>query len=101
MVGCFGDRLGRHHEAVPTICRFFGIVITMYFEEHGIPHFHAERGEHRAVISIAPVALLAGSLPKRDLRLALAWAELHRSELRANWAKARQSETLDWIEPLQ
>jgi hypothetical protein len=86
---------------VPTVSRFFGIVITMYFDEHGIPHFHAERGEHTAVISIAPTELLAGSLPKRDLRLVLAWAQLHESELLANWERAKRSEILAWIEPLR
>jgi hypothetical protein len=86
---------------VPTISRFFGIVITMYFDEHGIPHFHAEHGEHAAVISIAPTELLAGSLHKRELRLVLAWAQLHETELLANWDRARQSETLEWIEPLR
>ncbi|MEA2355446.1 MAG: hypothetical protein QOD61_1575 [Solirubrobacteraceae bacterium] len=86
---------------VPTVSRFFGIVITMYFDEHGIPHFHAECGEDAAVISIAPTELLAGSLPKRDLRLVLAWAQLHEAELLANWERARRSETLAWIEPLR
>ena len=28
--------------AVPTISTFFGIVIRMYYQEHGVPHFHAE-----------------------------------------------------------
>ncbi|MGI9081800.1 MAG: DUF4160 domain-containing protein [Thermoleophilaceae bacterium] len=76
-------------------------MITMYFDEHGVAHFHAERGEHAAVISIAPIELLAGSLPRRDLRLVLAWAQLHEEELRANWERARRSETLEWIEPLR
>jgi len=92
--------IGTMH-GVPTISRFFGIVITMYFDEHGVPHFHAERGEHAAVISIAPVELLAGSMPKRDLRLVLAWAQLHEAELLANWDRARRSEKLEWIEPLR
>lgn len=26
----------------PTISAFFGILIRMYYKEHGIPHFHAE-----------------------------------------------------------
>jgi hypothetical protein len=26
---------------VPTISRFFGIVITMYFDDHHPGHFHA------------------------------------------------------------
>lgn len=72
---------------MPTVSRFLGIVITRYFDEHGISHFPAERGEHAAVISIAPTELLAGSLPKRDLRLVLAWAQLHEPELLDNWAR--------------
>ena len=86
---------------VPTISRFFGIVITMYFNEHGIPHFHAEAGDQAAVISIGPTELLAGALPKRELRLVLAWAQLHEAELLENWNRARRSETLAWIEPLR
>lgn len=86
---------------MPTISRFHGIVITMYFGEHGVPHFHAAHGEHEAVISIAPTELLAGLLPKRELRLALAWGQLHEEELLENWARARRSETLNSIEPLR
>ena len=53
------------------------------------------------MISIAPTELLAGGLPKRDLRLVLAWAQLHESELLENWERARRSERLAWIEPLR
>ena len=73
----------------------------MYFAEHGVPHFHAQHGEHTAVISIDPVEFLAGHLPKRELRLVLAWAQLHEAELLENWARARRSEKLAWIEPLR
>lgn len=33
---------------MPTICRFDGIVIRMYFAEHGNPHFHAFKAEYSA-----------------------------------------------------
>jgi hypothetical protein len=26
---------------VPEISRFFGIVVGMFYAEHGVPHFHA------------------------------------------------------------
>ncbi len=81
--------------------RAAGLCASLYFDEHGIPHFHAEHGEHAAVISIAPTELLAGGLPKRDRRLVLAWAQLHESELLENWERARRSEKLAWIEPLR
>jgi hypothetical protein len=34
-------RPGRHDGAVPTISRFLGITIAMFFDDHGFPHFHA------------------------------------------------------------
>ena len=27
---------------MPVISTFFGIVIRMFYREHGLPHFHAE-----------------------------------------------------------
>ena len=33
---------------MPEICRFYGIVIKMYFADHAPPHFHAEYSEHEA-----------------------------------------------------
>ena len=26
---------------MPELCRFLGIVIGMFYREHGVPHFHA------------------------------------------------------------
>ena len=37
---------------MPEICRFYGIVIKMYFADHTPPHFHAEYAEHEARIAI-------------------------------------------------
>jgi hypothetical protein len=37
---------------------------------------------------------------RRELRLVLAWAELHAPELMDNWQRARAGETLLAIEPL-
>ena len=39
---------------MPEICRFLGIIITMYFNEHNPPHFHARYGDHRAEIALKP-----------------------------------------------
>jgi hypothetical protein len=35
---------------VPTICRFHGIVIAMYYDDHGHPHFHARHAGSQAKI---------------------------------------------------
>lgn len=49
---------------MPEIARFFGIIITMYYETgaHQLPHFHARCGEYRASFTIDPPALLAGAI---------------------------------------
>jgi len=52
---------------MPEICRFFGIVISMFYADRSPPHSHARYGEHRAIIEIESSALLSGSLPPRLL----------------------------------
>lgn len=70
---------------MPEICRFLGIVITMYFDEHNPPHFHVRYNEHRAVISIKNMNLLDGYLPARVRGLVEEWTELHQQELLVMW----------------
>jgi hypothetical protein len=87
--------------AMPRISSFFGIVIEMYFEDHGFPHFHAKHADGKARIRIDTLEPLSNTLPRRQLRFVLAWAELHRGELEENWKRARTGETLIEIEPLR
>lgn len=63
---------------MPEISRFLGIVIGMFYSEHGAPH--SVDIESRAV---------QGEFPRRALRLVLEWASLHESELRVNWDLVR------------
>jgi hypothetical protein len=65
------------------------------------PHFHARHADVSARIRIDEVEVIDSSLERRQLRLVLAWAELHREELLENWQRARARETLKKIEPLQ
>src|SRR5688572_9148293 len=77
-----------------------GIVITMFYDEHGRPHFHARSGEHEVSVEIGG-QIVRGRFPGRSLRLVLDWEELRRDELMANWARARQGLPLIPIEPLR
>jgi hypothetical protein len=86
---------------VPTISRFFGIVIAMFFDDHEPPHFHARHAEGSIKVRIDPVEVIDGTLGRRQRRLVLAWAELHQDELLENWRLARAGETLQEIEPLR
>lgn len=86
---------------MPAISRFFGIVIAMYFDDHGPPHFHARHAERTAKVRIDTLEVIESSLERRQLRFVLAWAELHRDELSENWRRARAGETLQQVEPLR
>jgi hypothetical protein len=86
---------------VPTISQFFGITIRMFFKDHGFPHFHARHAGREAKVRIDNLEVIDGSLGRRQLRLVLAWAELHQEELEENWRRARCRETLLEIEPLR
>jgi hypothetical protein len=90
----------RDHGRVPRISSFYGIVIAMYFRDHHPPHFHAIYAEYEAQIVIETLEPLAGALPSRALKLVQEWAEMHRAELEANWARAEAHLPLDTIEPL-
>ena len=85
--------------AMPEISRFHGIVIAMYYDEHGRPHFHARSGEHEVSVEIEPL-VVRGEFPGASLRLVLDWAEVRRAELLANWDRARRGHALVPIAPL-
>ena len=42
--------LGRNwldYLAMPELCRFLGMIITMYYDDHAPPHFHIRYGDTR------------------------------------------------------
>lgn len=86
---------------MPEISIFYGIRITINYEDHNPPHFHAEYSGNKALINIFDVTVLKGGLPKKQLKLVLAWAELHKDELLENWEYAKNHEELIKIAPLQ
>jgi hypothetical protein len=85
---------------MPRLSSFYGIVIAMYYKEHGLPHFHARYAEYDASVAIETLEVLGGSLPGRALNLVREWASLHRDELSANWERARAEAPLEEIDPL-
>ena len=85
---------------MPEICRFLGIVITMYYRDHGPPHFHAIYGDYAVTISIREESV-TGKFPTRALKLVLEWCELHKEELLENWELAQQRRALKSIAPLE
>ena len=86
---------------MPEVSRFYGIVIRMFWREHGPPHFHAAYGNARALIGIDDLAVLKGHLPARARGLVVEWASLHKAELRNAWERARRFEEPGKIAPLE
>jgi hypothetical protein len=89
---------------MPELSRFYGIIIRMYMEAgapHHLPHFHAYYQDDVAVIGLAPIELLAGSLPRRQQRLVEAWAELHERELLDDWDRLQSGQAPLPVEPLR
>jgi hypothetical protein len=88
---------------MPTISMFYGIIIRIYFApgEHNPPHVHAYYQEHKAVVDIRTCEVVDGSLPSRQKKLVLAWAELHQDELLADWNMVMNGEEPFKIEPLR
>jgi len=89
---------------MPEISRFFGIVIRMFVEPsapHHRPHFHAYYQDHVAIVAIDQLEMIAGSLPRSQQRLVEAWAEIHLSELVADWDRLQKGKPPVKIDPLR
>jgi hypothetical protein len=89
---------------MPAISMFFGIIITIFYKDvgkHNTPHIHARYQGSKASISIETGDVLAGNFPPKQLRMVLAWIEIHKDELFADWELAMNGEEPFKISPLQ
>jgi hypothetical protein len=84
---------------MPTISRFYGIVVFMNYREHAPPHFHARYQEFEVTIDIQ-TRIVRGTMPARALAMLFAWTEIHRDELLANWQRAEAGQQLVTVAPL-
>ena len=79
---------------MPELSRFLGIIITMYYNDHPPPHFHARYNEQKAIIDIQTLSILEGKLSPRILGLVVEWAALHQTEAHAKLATCQTSNTI-------
>jgi hypothetical protein len=86
---------------MPEISLFYGIKITINWNDHVPPHFHAKYGEYECCVDILNTCLLTGFMPKKQLKQILLWAELHEEEIMQDWELARLGKQLNYIEPLK
>ncbi len=85
---------------MPTLSIFYGIKVTMNYNDHLPPHFHAEYQDFEVIVDI-DTGLVTGKMPRRALNLIWAWVDEHRDELTHNWELARARKLLEPIEPLR
>lgn len=81
---------------MPTISMFYGILIRMFFKDtdkHHAPHIHAEFQGEVAVYSIPDGEVLAGHIPPTKAKLVVAWIEIHKDDLMADWELAVNGKT--------
>jgi hypothetical protein len=84
---------------MPSVCRFQGIVIYLYYNDHLPPHFHALYQGGTMEVTIDPVGILRGALPPAQTSLVLAWAQKRQQDLLVDWSLARAGQVLNPIAP--
>ena len=88
---------------MPELSRFGGMVIYMLFQDigqHHKPHVHVYYGEYEAAIAIDG-ELLAGSLPRKQLKIITGWLAYHEEEAYKAWNFAVRGEHFEKIEPMK
>lgn len=72
---------------MPTLCRFYGLVIRMYLrrKEHNPPHIHVIYGEEYAAIKIDDGEIMEGDLPPKALAMAKEWVMKNKTDLLEMW----------------
>lgn len=89
---------------MPTLSMFFGIVISMYYEDtgrHNVPHIHARYQGKSVALSLEDGSILAGEIPAKQLRFVQAWIDIHKEDLLENWQLAISGQEPFRIAPLQ
>lgn len=88
---------------MPVLSTFYGIIVRMYKENsgrHKSPHIHAEYSGDEIVVDLNG-EVLEGSIPANRLKLLLAWMEIHKEDLEANWTLLSKGEQFFRIDPLR
>jgi len=85
---------------MPTISLFYGVIISMYYNDHNPPHIHAKYQGQKAVFNLNG-DITEGTLPTKQTKLIAAWIEIHKESIMANWELARTNKPLHAIDPLR
>ncbi|HEY4171799.1 MAG TPA: DUF4160 domain-containing protein [Rhodopila sp.] len=85
---------------MPTIAYIGSIQIRIYYDDHGVPHFHAVSPDFDFKIAMEDFSIISGTghLRGRDLAAIRSWGQRHRDVLFMNWERAREGKPLQDIE---
>lgn len=89
---------------MPILSMFYGIIVSMYYldnKKHNLPHIYVKYQDQEVVICLPNGQVLEGSFPPAKLKLLVAWIEIHKDELMADWDLAVQGQPLFKIDPLK
>lgn len=86
---------------MPTLCRFDGIQIRMYWgeREHPPPHFHAFRAGEVLIVNIQDLTIRESSASAATERRVVEWANKRQNELLDNWDRLQQHQAIKPIDP--
>lgn len=85
---------------MPTICKFYGITIMIFNNDHPPPHIHIRYGNANACVRIDNGSILEGKFPRKQLNLVKEWVTKNRESLVENWNLALAHADVFKIDPL-
>lgn len=85
---------------MPSLSMFYGVIIYMYKGDHQPPHIHARYQGKEACFDLNGKKI-EGKIPKAKAKLVIAWIEIHKEELEANWELLEKEGKVCSIAPLK
>ena len=84
---------------MPEICRFYGIIIKMFFKpkEHEPAHIHAIYNEYVGIFDINTFEMIDGDLPNKAQSLVREWLQTNYAQLIEMW----NTQIITKLEPLK
>ncbi len=72
---------------MPTIIMLGNVAIRMFANDHNPPHFHVVTAERQMAILLSDLSVMAGSMDRKSLVLALDWVSRNRETLENEWKR--------------
>ena len=85
---------------MPEICRFYGIIIYLYWKDHNPPHVHFHYGNYECSISVID-RVVDGQAPAKVIVKVNEWIDQNENAILALWEKAQRGEKIEKLEPLK